>query len=149
MTGLLHTTGLAGATYGGSAQQPGGASGLHQTTEDAVENAGATPVHGLGLGRTLSGSARQTAIEPGGSRHTSERGRLTLSGLPAQRLGPPFTATTGLLADWQTVLLPVLDTLNITMDRVTRPGNLRLTARLPEADPIVTQPSTAYALTQA
>ena len=46
------------------------------------------------------------------------------------------------------MVVPVLDEVLVTVDNVTHPGNLRLTLRLPVADPIVTQPSAVYLLTQ-
>ena len=102
------------------------------------------------FGKDLSTSARTVAIEPGGSRRVEERGRLTLSRLLTQRItSKAFTSTTGILADWRTVVVPVLDEVFVTVDNVTRPGNLRLTLRLPVADPIVTHPDAVYVLTQA
>ena len=102
-----------------------------------------------GLGTSLDTSARKVAIEPGGSRRVLEAGRLTLSGLPAQRIVEGLEATVGLVADWQTVIVPVLSELIIVVDRISVPGEVRITSRLPVADPILTHPSTIYKLTQA
>ena len=100
------------------------------------------------LGTLLSTAAQKTAVEPGASRRVLEEGRLTLSGLPAQRIVEGLASTTGLCADWQTVTVPILDQLVIVVDRISIPGEVRITSRLPIASPIVTHPSTIYKLEQ-
>ena len=102
-----------------------------------------------GLGATLSTAARKVAIEPGGSRRVEEMGRLTLSGTPVQRITEGLAGTTGLCGDWRTVTVPILSSLIIVVDRITIPGFVRITSRLPVASPILTHPSAIYALTQA
>ena len=101
------------------------------------------------LGTDLDTSARKTAVEPGASRRVLEMGRLTLSGLPAQRIVEGLTSTTGLIADWGTVSVPILSELIVVVDRISNPGYVRLTSRLPVADPIVTHPSAVFMIEQA
>ena len=101
------------------------------------------------LGTDLDTSARKTAVEPGAARRVLEEGRLTLSGLPVQRIVEGLASTTGLIADWRTVIVPVLSELVIVIDRVSVPGMVRITSRLPIGGPLITHPSTVFALTQA
>ena len=147
LSGVVNASGIAGGTY---VVADRGKSSSFQDAEDAIEDAGARgPFMAWAAGADLSTSARRVAIEPGGSRRTEERGRLTLSGAPVQRITTGLAATTGLCADWRAVTVPVLDQLAVVVDRQTLPGDLRITSRLPVADPIVTHPATAYKLTQA
>ena len=97
----------------------------------------------------MSTSTQKTSIEPGDSRRTQEGGRLTLSGTPVQRITEGLASTTGLCADWQTVTVPVLSEIIIVIDRVSVPGFVRITSRLPIADPIVTHTDAVYKLEQA
>ena len=118
--------------------------------EISVQDAGGrSPYIAWGLGATLSTAARKVAIEPGGSRRVEEMGRLTLSGTPVQRITEGLAGTTGLCADWRTITVPILSELIIVVDRVSNPGEIRITSRLPVASPILTHPSTIYALTQS
>ena len=118
--------------------------------EAAVEDAGGRRGNmAWAFGTDLSSSARTIAIDPGSSRRVEENGRLTLSNTPTQRVGSPFPTTTGVLADWRTILVPMLSTAMLVIDRVTNPGKVRLTTRLPIGNPIVSHPSTVYKLVQA
>ena len=147
LLGVVNAADTGGGTY---PIADSGKSGLFIIGEAAVEDGdGRGPNMAWAFGRDLSAGARGTAIDPGGSRLTEERGRLTLSGLPVQRVKSGLDATTGILADWQTVMLPMLDQLLVIVDRITEPGTLRLTSRLPLASPIVTHPSAVYVLTQS
>ena len=110
---------------------------------------GRSPYLAWALGTDLSTSAQKTAVEPGASRRVLEEGRLTLSGLPAQRIVEGLVSTTGLIADWQTVIVPILTELIVVVDRITNPGYVRLTSRLPIADPILTHSAAVYKLEQA
>ena len=101
------------------------------------------------LGTDLDTSARKTAVEPGASRRVLEMGRLTLSDLPASRIVEGLASTTGLIADWRTVAVPILSELIIVVDRISIPGMVRITSRLPVADPIVTHPSAVFMIEQA
>ena len=102
-----------------------------------------------GLGKDLDTSAKKTAVEPGASRRVVENGRLTLSGTPAQRIVEGLAGTTGLCADWERITVPVLSQLVIVVDRITIPGFVRITTRLPIADPIITHPSAVFMIEQA
>ena len=147
---LSGVAGAAGIGVGSYPLADRGSDEFFTDAEISVADAGGRSPHvGWALGKDLSTSARKTAIEPGGSRRVEEMGRLTLSGTPAQRIVEGLTSTTGLCADWGTVLVPVLSELLVVVDRITIPGYVRLTSRLPIADPIVTHPSAVYALTQA
>ena len=147
LSGIVGATGIQTADY---VLADRGNSAAFQTAEDAVEDAGGRlPYMAWALGKDLSASARQTAIDPGGSRRTEERGRLTLSGLATQRIVDGLAGTTGILADWRTVVVPVADMLGITVNRLSRPGESIITSRLDVADPIVSAPEAVYALTQA
>ena len=147
LSGVASATGIGSATY---LVADRGGDEAFVDAEVAVEDGFARSTYtAWALGRDLDTSARKTAVEPGASRRVLEGGRLTLSGLPAQRIVEGLTSTTGLIADWQTVIVPILDQLVIVIDRVSVPGMVRITTRLPIADPILTHPSTVFALTQA
>ena len=145
--------GVASVTGIGSGSYPLADRGSDEFFTDAEisvqDGGGRSPYIAWGFGKDLSTSARKVAIEPGGSRRVEERGALTLSGTPAQRITEGLATTTGLVADWQTVTVPVLDQLVIVIDRVSNPGEVRITSRLPVADPVVAHPDAVYALTQA
>ena len=147
LTGVASATGIGAGTYVLSDR---GSDEAFTDAEISVEDGGGrTPYMAWALGTDLDTSAQKTAIEPGASRRVQENGRLTLSNIPAQRIVEGLGATVGLVGDWQTVIVPVLSELVIVVDRITHPGMVRLTSRLPIADPIVTHPSAVYALTQA
>ena len=147
LAGIAGLTEIGGATY---AETDRGDSGPFLDGEDAVEDGGARPQYeAWALGAALSASARRTLLEPGSDRRTEERGRLSLSGLPVQRIGSGLAATTGLICDWQAVTVPVLDQLIVVTDRISSPGDLRITTRLGCSNPILGHPQTAYRLTQA
>ena len=147
LAGVASTTGIGAGTY---ALADRGSDEAFTDAEIAVEDGGGrSPYMSWALGTDLDTSAQKTAVEPGASRRVLEEGRLTLSGLPAQRIVEGLGATVGLVGDWQTVIVPVLSELIIVIDRITNPGYVRITSRLPIADPIITHPSAVYALTQA
>ena len=147
LDGIVNAAGIAGGTY---VVADRGKSSSFQDAEDVVEQAGArAPYMAWAVGAALSTSARRVAIEPGGSRRTEEQGRLVLSGAPVQRIVDGLASTTGLCADWRAVVVPILSALVIVTDLVSRPGYIRITSRLPVADPIATHPQTIYGLAQA
>ena len=147
LSGVASATGIGAGTY---AVADRGSDEAFVDGEIAVEDGGGrSPYMAWALGTDLDTSAQKTAVEPGASRRVLEGGRLTLSGLPAQRIVEGLEATVGLVGDWQTVIVPVLSELIIVIDRVTLPGFVRITSRLPIASPILTHPETIYALTQA
>ena len=147
LAGVASATGIGAGTY---AMTDRGSDEAFTDGELAVQDGGGrSPYIAWGFGTTLSTSARKVAIEPGASRRVEERGALTLSGTPVQRITEGLAGTTGLCADWRTVVVPILTELIVVVDRISIPGMVRLTSRLPIADPIVTHPSAVYALTQA
>ena len=147
LAGVASASGIGSATY---LVADRGGDEAFVNGEIAVEDGFGRMEHmGWALGTDLDTSARKTAVEPGASRRVLEEGRLTLSGLPAQRIVEGLGATTGLVADWRTIIVPILDQLVIVIDRVSVPGMVRITTRLPIADPILTHPSTIYKLEQA
>ena len=147
LAGVASATGIGSATY---LVADRGSDEAFTDGELAVEDGGGrSPYMAWALGRDLDTSAQKTAVEPGASRRVLEGGRLTLSGLPAQRIVEGLGATVGLVGDWHTVSVPILSELIIVVDRISNPGYVRLTSRLPIADPIVTHPSAVYKLEQA
>ena len=150
---LNNLSGVAGATGIGAGSYPLADRGSDEFFTDAEisvqDGGGRSPYIAWGFGKDLSTSARKVAIEPGGSRRVEEMGRLTLSGTPVQRITEGLLGTVGLCGDWQTVVVPILSELIVVVDRISIPGMVRLTSRLPIADPILTHPSAVYALTQA
>ena len=147
LAGVASATGIGSATY---LVADRGSDEAFTDGELAVEDGGGrSPYMAWALGRDLDTSAQKTAVEPGASRRVLEGGRLTLSGLPAQRIVEGLGATVGLVADFRTIVVPVLSEIIVVVDRVTLPGYVRLTSRLPLADPIVTHPSAVYRLSQA
>ena len=146
LSGVAGHVGIGSATY---LVADRGGDQAFTDAELAVEDGFGRREHmSWALGTSLDTSAKKTAVEPGASRRVLEEGRLTLSGLPAQRIVEGLASTTGLVADWRTVVVPILDQLVIVIDRVSVPGMVRITSRLPVADPIITHPSTVFALTQ-
>ena len=147
LAGVASATGIGAGTY---AVADRGSDEAFVDGEIAVEDGGGrSPYMAWALGTDLDTSAQKTAVEPGASRRVLEGGRLTLSNLPAQRIVEGLGPTVGLIADWRTVVVPILSELIIVVDRISIPGMVRITSRLPVADPIVTHPSTIYALTQS
>ena len=146
LSGVASATGIGAGTY---VMADRGSDEAFTDAELAVQDGGGRTEHtAWALGTDLSTSTQKTSIEPGSSRRTQEGGRLTLSGTPAQRITEGLAGTTGLVADWRTVVVPVLSELIIVVDRVTLPGFVRITSRLPIADPIVTHPSAIFKLEQ-
>ena len=146
LAGVAGATGIGSATYMTADR---GKDTAFTAGELAVEDGGGRlPYMGWALGADLSTSARTIAIEPGASRRVEERGRLTLSGTPTQRITEGLASTTGLCGDWQTVIVPILSELLVTVDTVSAPGDVRLTSRLPCADPIISHPGAIYKLSQ-
>ena len=147
LLGVVHAPGVQTATY---AQADRGASAALQTAEDAVEDAGGRGAYmSWAMGRDVSASARRALLEPGSDRRVEERGRLSLSGLPVQRVVEGLAATTAVVADWRAVVQPISSELAVVVDRQTSPGDVRITSRLPVANPILSHPTTCYSLTQA
>ena len=147
LSGVASATGIGSATY---LVADRGSDEAFINGEIAVEDGfGRSQFMSWGFGTTLSTSARKVAIEPGASRRVEERGALTLSGTPVQRIVEGLGATVGLIADWQTIIVPILDQLIIVIDRISVPGFVRITSRLPVADPILTHPSAVYKIEQA
>ena len=147
LNGVVNATGIGSATY---LVADRGSDEAFTDGELAVEDGGGRMEHmAWALGRDLSTSAQKTAVEPGASRRVQENGRLTLSNMPAQRIVEGLTSTTGLIADWRTVTVPILSEIIVVIDRVSVPGMVRITSRLPIGGPLITHPSTIYKLTQA
>ena len=100
------------------------------------------------LGTDISTSARGALLEPGSDRRIEERKRMSLTGTPVYRNGS-LPATTGICADWRRAVTLVLqDEIQFVFNAVTKPGEMRVTARL-GVDLIVTRPSLVYLLTQS
>ena len=147
LNGVVNGAGIGAGTYPLADR---GSDEAFVDGEIAVEDGGGrTQYMAWALGTDLDTSARKTAVEPGASRRVLEEGRLTLSGLPAQRIVEGLTSTTGLCADWRTISVPILSELIVVVDRISNPGYVRLTSRLPVADPIVTYPSAVFMIEQA
>ena len=147
LNGVASASGIGAGTY---ALADRGSDEAFTDAEIAVEDGGGrTQYMAWALGTDLDTSAQKTAVEPGASRRVLEGGRLTLSDLPAQRIVEGLGATVGLVGDWQTVVVPILSELIIVVDRITHPGYVRLTTRLPIADPILSHPATIFKLEEA
>ena len=146
LDGIVNGSGIGGATY---AVADRGGDEAFTAGEAVVEDAGGrSPFLAWAVGSELSDSLRTTAIEPGASRRTEEQGRLSLAGLPVQRVADGMVSTSGILCDWRSIVQIVASELELTVDRVTKPGYLRLTSRLAVASPVVTVPALVYSLTQ-
>ena len=149
LSGVAGATGIGAGTYA-LADRGSDESFTDGELAVAVEDGGGRTEHmSWGLGTDLSTATRKVAIEPGGSRRVEEMGRLTLSGTPVQRITEGLAGTTGLCGDWRTVTVPILSSLIIVVDRITIPGFVRITSRLPIASPILTHPAAVYKLEQA
>ena len=101
------------------------------------------------LGTGLHSAAKGSLLEPGSDRRVLERGRLSTSGTPVQRISDGLDSTTGLLADWSAVAVPISDRLEVTINRVSKPGEWLITSRLATASPILQATGIVYALTEA
>ena len=147
LAGVASATGIGSAAY---MLADRGGSAAYQDGEDTIEDGGGrTQYMAWAAGSDLSTSTRRALLEPGSDRRVEERERLSLSGLPIQRITEGLAGTSGLCADWATVIVPVLDRILVVTDRVSNPGDLRITSRLACADPVVSHPDAVYALTQA
>ena len=147
LDGVASATGIGAGTY---AVADRGSDEAFVDGEIAVEDGGGrTQYMAWALGRDLDTSARKTAVEPGASRRVLEMGRLTLSDLPASRIVEGLAGTTGLVGDWRTVVVLVLSELLVIVDRISNPGYVRLTSRLPIGGPLITHPSAVFMIEQA
>ena len=147
LNGIVNATDIGSAAY--LVADRGNDEAFVDGEVKAEDGGGRTQYMAWALGTDLDTSARKTAVEPGASRRVLEMGRLTLSGLPAQRIVEGLGATVGLIADWRTVVVPILSELIVVVDRISIPGEVRVTSRLPVADPILTHPSAVYKIEQA
>ena len=144
LEGIPMRTGIQTGTY---AMADRGADRPFTDAETKVEDASGMS-SGWVLGKDLSTAARATLIEPGSDRRVEERGRLSLSGTPAYRDGS-IAAKSGLCADWQRAVVLVLeDEIEYTLNRVSKPGMLSITARL-GVSLLVVRPKLVYLLTEA
>lgn len=147
LSGILSASGIGSGTY---AQVDRGKESAFTTGESAVEDADGDPAAMAWLlGRDIHDSAKGALLEPGSDRRTLERGRMSVSGYPVYRSDSALAHSTGLLCDWASVVLVIQSGLGVTVDRISRPGEVRITSRLAVADPIVTRAARVYALTQA
>lgn len=143
LLGLPFRTNVGGGTYTNADR--GGADGF-VVGETAIEDADGTPTAWI-FGRALSSAARATVVEPGASIRVEQEGRLSLSGLRTFRDGS-ITSTTGLSADWARAVVVVTGMeIEYTVNRVSKPGEVWLTARLP-VDLLVVRPEQVYVLTE-
>ena len=146
MLGVANVTGIDTATY---LTLDRGDDAALLAGETAIEDAGARlPFMAWAVGSDLSDSLRSTLLEPGADRRVEENQRRTLSGTPIQRFTTGLDTTSAIIADWQTVIVPIASELEITINRVSRPGALTMTSRLPTASPIVSRPLAVRLLTQ-
>ena len=147
LSGILSAAGIGSTTY---PQTDAGKESYFTTGESTVEDADADPgAMAWLLGSDLSDAAKGALLEPGSDRRTLERGRMSLSGYRSFRSDSALPGTSGVVADWASIALVVQDSILVTIDRFSRPGEVRLTSRLAVADPIVTRAARVYALTQA
>ena len=147
LAGVLSAAGIGAATY---AQTDRGKEDAFTLGESTLEDADADPgAMAWLLGSDLHDSAKGALLEPGSDRRTLERGRMSVSGYQTYRSDSALPATTGLLCDWSSIVLVMQGALGVTVDRVTKPGTVRVTSRLNVADPVVTRPTRAYKLEQA
>ena len=99
-------------------------------------------------GRTLDSAASSTLLEPGADRRTSERGVFSLTGTPSFR-SSDLPDNDALLFDWrQGVVLVLHDSIDYTVNNISRPGWLKLTSRL-NVDVVIVRPTMGYLLSQA
>ena len=127
LAGIVGQTGIGSATF--AEVDPGGMAWLE--------------------GSARSASTRNRLVEPGSFRRVVERERMTLSGIASYRSNSAIATTSALLADWGSIALVMQTPLVVIVDRLTRPGEVRITTRLAVASPIVTRPSRVYSLAQA
>ena len=94
LTGLSGTAGIGGAEY---AELDRGGDAAFALAEETVTDAnGREQYLAWAMGKALHSSAKSTLLEPGSDRRVLERGRLTLSGVPTQRISSGLPSTTGL-----------------------------------------------------
>ena len=116
--------------------------------EQALVDAGAAEEGLLWMaGRTLHSAMLNKAIEPGDYRRVAERRRITLSGAALYR-SPDLPAAMGLTFDPRNVAVILQGSVLLTLDRVSRPGTVEVTARL-HFDLQTLRPSQIGRLTQA
>ena len=118
------------------------------TAEEMLTDNDASP-DGLAwaLGTALHTYMRRAVLEPGSGEHLVQNGRV-FSGIPAVR-SKALEANTGILLDARNALvLPVSVEGELYVNRVSRPGETRLTMRT-HATTTWTRPELVYRLTQA
>ena len=146
MLGVANVTGIDTATY---LTIDRGDDGPLLAGETAIEDAGGRlPFMAWAVGSDLSLDLRSTLLEPGSDRRVEENQRRTLSGTPIQRFTTGLTATSGLVADWGSIIVPISNELEIVINRVSKPGSLIMTSRLAAASPIVARPLAVRLVTQ-
>ena len=147
LAGILGTVGIGMAEY---TQANIARANDFISGEEAVEDSDADPSRMAWLvGTTLDSSLRSRVNDPGSDRRSIERKVMTLSGYPALRSYSAMPVDQALLCDWGSIALIVQGDLHLTIDRLTRPGEIRLTSRLTVADPQVTRPQRIYKIVPA
>ncbi len=147
LLGILNQTGIGAGTY--QAADRGKWAGfldVENIVEDADADRGAMAwlLHS-GLYR----DAQNTSLDSYGARFTIEGGEMAVSGYRTFRSKTAIPADTALLADWSSIVLAIHGDLSITIDRVSIPGVVTVTSRLPVADPVLVRPVRVYKLEQA
>ena len=143
LVGLPSRTDVDGGTY---VQHDRGDADGFMLGETAVEDADGTPSAWI-FGSSLSDAARATVVEPGASIRVEQEGRLSLSGIATYRDGS-LVATTGICADWaKAVTLVTALEIEFVVNRISKPGEVWLTARLP-VDLLVIRPEQVFVLTE-
>ena len=124
-----------------------GADRVFRPAEIAVQDASGSP-SAWALGGTLESSARAVVVEPGGSRRVIEGREMLLSGVPTFR-NTDMNSNMGIVADWRRAIMIITgSTIEYTIDKITRPGDLKITSRLP-VDVRVVRPTLVQVINEA
>ena len=142
--GLSTLAGVTESTYPSSGPTAAALTGLEQ---DVVDADGDELALVWAAGQTLHSQLLNAQITPSDYRKIVERRRITLSGAALYR-SPDLPAAMGLTFDPRNVAVILQGTVLVTLDRVSRPGTVRVTSRL-HFDLQTLRPSQIGRLTQA
>ena len=144
ITPIIDQTGVVSTDYPSADR---GSDRTFRPEELAIEDAGGTPGAWV-LGGSLESGARAVVVNPGGSRRVVEGREMVLSGVPTFR-NSDMHSDRGIVADWgRAVQIVTGPAIEYVIDRITRPGDVRITSRL-AVDVLVTRPTLIRTIIEA
>ena len=144
ITAIVDRPGVASTDYPTADR---GSDASFRAEEEAISDLGGVSTAWV-LGALLESGARGVVVEPGGSRRVIEGREMLLSGVPTFR-NSDMHSDRGIVADWaRAVQIVTGSTIEYTIDKVTRPGDVRITSRL-AVDVLVVRPQLVRTIIEA